>query len=81
MFFKTQVFLLADKANTAANDLMGNGGKAEEARRRGQMLATELELVCQRLESDQNAAATSVDQTRLIAQNATQLKDELRSAQ
>src|ERR1051325_2292987 len=80
-FFKTQASLLTDKANTAASDLEGNGGNAEEARRRSQILATELSSVCRTLESDPMAAAKSVEQARSLARNASQLEDVLKSSQ
>jgi hypothetical protein len=80
-FFKTQASLLADKANTAASDLEGNAGNAEEARQRAQVLATELSSVCSTLSSDPNAAATTREQARSLARNASQLEDELKSSQ
>ena len=80
-FVKTQASLIADKAKTAASDLEGNADAAEDTRRRGQMIATELQSVCRTLESDPNAAAMSIEKAAMLTSSASQLENTLESQQ
>lgn len=78
-FVKTQASLIADKAETAATDLEGAVSPAEDARRRGQMIATELTTVCRTIEKDPNAAPATIEHAGSLAKSASELEDALES--
>jgi hypothetical protein len=77
-FLKTQASLLADKASASESALDGNGGDAEEARRRGQISAGYLRSLCEALEKDPNGVTAAIDEAKAIATNAAEIEHALR---